>query len=185
MKWSKTSFRSVRRELKKKRKLLSKEELATSKGGDVIRVRVLEQEINLLMDREAQMWSQWSKILWLRDGDRKTRYFHSKASQCKHCNYIKGVYNREGRWCTDPRSMVDTMLEFYQGLFTTTNLTSFDDILEQIPHVVTEEMNSDLMGDFTTQEVEVALKQMAPLKSPGPDDMPPIFLSKLLVFGWK
>ena len=59
MKWSKTSFRSVRRELKKKRKLLSKEELATSKGGDVIRVRVLEQEINLLMDREAQMWSQW------------------------------------------------------------------------------------------------------------------------------
>ena len=77
------------------------------------------------------------------------------------------------------------MLEFYQGLFTSTNPTSFDDILEQIPQVVTEEMNSDLMGDFTAQEVEVALKQMAPLKSPGPDNMSPIFLSKLLVFGWK
>ena len=72
------------------------------------------------------------------------------------------------------------MLKFYQGLFTTTNLISFDDILEQIPHVVTEEMNSDLMGDFTTQEVEVALKQMAPFKSPGPDNMPPIFFIKII-----
>ena len=40
-------------------------------------------------------------------------------------------------------------MEFYQGLFASSNLTSFDDILEQIPHVVTKEMNSDLMGDFT------------------------------------
>ena len=31
------------------------------------------------------------------------------------------------------------------------------------------------MKEFLTQEVEVALKQMAPLKSPGLDGMPPIF----------
>ena len=57
-KWSKTSFGSVRRELKEKRKLLAKAKLAASRGGDVTRVRRLEQEINLLLDREAQMWSQ-------------------------------------------------------------------------------------------------------------------------------
>ncbi|XP_030969950.1 uncharacterized protein LOC115990242 [Quercus lobata] len=153
-KWSKTSFGSVRRELKEKRKLLSKAELAASRGEDVTWVRVLEQEVNLLMDREAQMWSQRSKIQWLRDGDRNTQYFHSKASQRRRRNYIKGVYNREGRWCTDSRSMVVTVVEFYQGLFTSTNPTSFDDILEQIPHVVIEEMNSDLMGDFTAHEVD-------------------------------
>ena len=70
---------------------------------------------------------------------------------------------------------MDIVVEFYQGLFTSTNPTSFDDILEQIPHVVTEEMNLDLMGDFTAHEVEVALKQMASLKSPRLDGMPPIF----------
>lgn len=31
------------------------------------------------------------------------------------------------------------------------------------------------MSEFTAQEVEIALKQMAPLKSPGPDGLPPIF----------
>lgn len=63
----------------------------------------------------------------------------------------------------------------YQGQFTSSNLTSFNDILEQILHLVTEETNSDLMGDFTAHEAEVALKQMAPLKSPEPDSMPPTF----------
>ena len=47
----------MRRELKEKRKLLSKAELAASKGGDVDRVRRLEHEINVLLDRESQMWS--------------------------------------------------------------------------------------------------------------------------------
>ena len=71
--------------------------------------------------------------------------------------------------------MVDTVVDFYQDLFTSSNPTNFETILEQIPHVVTEEMNSELMKEFLTQEVEVALKKMAPLKSPGPDGMPPIF----------
>ena len=101
LKWSEISFGSVRCELKEKRKLLSKAELAASRGGDVDRVRRLEHEINILLDRESQMWSQRSKIQWLRDGDRNTQYFHSKASEQRRRNYIKGLYNRKGRWCTN------------------------------------------------------------------------------------
>ena len=36
-------------------------------------------------------------------------------------------------------------------------------------------MNKELIGDFNRVEVERALNQMAPLKTPGPDGMPPIF----------
>ena len=36
-------------------------------------------------------------------------------------------------------------------------------------------MNTQLTSDFITAEVETTLKQMAPLKSPGPDGMPPLF----------
>ena len=166
----------MRRELKEKRKLLAKAELVASRGGDVTRMRRLEQEINLLLDREAQIWSQRSKIQWLQDGDRNTQFFHSKASERHRHNYIKGLYNIEGRWCTDERNMVDTVVDFYQELFTSSNPNNFDTILEQIPQVVTEEKNLELMGEFTALEVEMPLKQMAPLKSPGPDDIPPIFI---------
>ena len=44
-------------------------------------------------------------------------------------------------------------------------------------------MNADLTGDFTTMEVEVALKQMAPLKAPEPM-VSSLILSKLLDFTW-
>ena len=71
--------------------------------------------------------------------------------------------------------MVEMVVDFYQELFTSSNLNSFDEILERIPQVVTEEMNLELMQEFMTMEVEVALKQMAPLKSLGPHGMPPIF----------
>ena len=47
--------------------------------------------------------------------------------------------------------------------------------LDSIPQVVTMEMNETLTREFQAWEVESALKQMAPLKAPGPDGMPPLF----------
>ena len=67
------------------------------------------------------------------------------------------------------------MIKFYQKLFTSSEPVNLDEILEKIPTMVTEEMNSELLKEFTAEEVENALKQMAPLKSPGSDGMPPLF----------
>ena len=36
-------------------------------------------------------------------------------------------------------------------------------------------MNATLIAPFREDEVKEALKQMAPLKTPGPDGMPPLF----------
>ncbi|KAK9990436.1 hypothetical protein SO802_025421 [Lithocarpus litseifolius] len=174
-KWSKRNFSSVRRELEKKRKLLSQAEATASRGGDANRVKILENEVNMLMDREAKMWSQRAKVQWLKDRDRNSRFFHGKCSQRRRRNYIKGLFDGEGRWCTQPKKIVDTVVNFYQDLFTSSNPVSLEEVLEQIPLVVTADMNLKLMSEFTAHEVEIALKQMAPLKSPGPDSMPPLF----------
>ena len=50
-----------------------------------------------------------------------------------------------------------------------------DEVLAITPQVVTQEMNHGLLAKFTKSEVDVALKQMAPLKAPGPNGLPPIF----------
>ena len=44
-----------------------------------------------------------------------------------------------------------------------------------IQSIVIEEMNSNLTRDFTKQEVDLVLKEMAPLKASGLDGMPPLF----------
>ena len=66
------------------------------RGGDPKRMRQLEKEINLLMDKEAKMWAQRSRVLWLKDGDKNTQFFHSKASQRRRTNYINGLFDDSG-----------------------------------------------------------------------------------------
>ena len=48
-------------------------------------------------------------------------------------------------------------------------------VFEAIQPVVTEGMNGILTEDFSSQEMGLALKQMASLKTPSPDGMPSIF----------
>ena len=68
-----------------------------------------------------------------------------------------------------------TILDFYQNLFSSDEPNRLTKVIEVIPHVVTPDMNVRLDREFTIEEVEVAIKQMAPLKSLGPDGMPPLF----------
>ena len=72
------------------------------------------------------------------------------------------------------------LVDYYTGLFTTANPCSIELVLQHVPRTVIEEMNTLLGREFTRVEVDAALSQMAPLKVPGPDGMPPIFFSTLL-----
>ncbi|XP_059441892.1 uncharacterized protein LOC132174217 [Corylus avellana] len=69
----------------------------------------------------------------------------------------------------------NAFIEFYQKLFTTEVVQGVDECLAGMEGRVTEEMNNMLLKPFTQGEVESALHQMHPLKSPGPDGMSAVF----------
>lgn len=60
---------------------------------------------------------------------------------------------------------------YFQNLFQTSNPSQLqmEACLTSVPQRVTLEMNNQLQLQFTHDEVQEALKQMAPLKSLGPD----------------
>ena len=147
--------------------------------GDTRWLKKLEAEINTLLDKEAKMSSLQARVNWLKDEDRNTRFFHSKASQRRRRNYIKGLFDSSGQWTTQPDQVVNTAINIYQQLFTTSNLENLKTVLAEIPQLVTVDMNATLNSTFTANEVERALKQMEPLKSPGPDGMPPLFIKTI------
>ena len=121
------------------------------------------------------MWQQRSRALWLKDGDQNTKYFHSRATHRKRRNSLVGLRDDTGGLITDIHKIGDQFVRYYEDLFQAAPLEEVEHMLNGINPSVTVEMNAKLIRPYTEQEVEVALKQMAPLKAPGPDGMPPAF----------
>ena len=154
--------------------MLAKAELAIARrGGDYALVKALQLEINFLLDKESQMWEQRSRALFLKCSDRNTSYFHSKASHRHRRNQIFGLRNNANVWCTDERQIKEIAVDYYNSLFTFTHPSDLDEILETIQPFVSEDMNSQLSKPFSREEVDTAIKEMDPIKAPGPDGMPP------------
>ena len=74
--------------------------------------------------------------------------------------------------------VTDTLTSYFQELYTSANLPPCEATTDSINQVINEEMNEQLSREFQAWEVQQAIKQMAPLKAPGPDGMPPLFFQQ-------
>nr|XP_023884545.1 uncharacterized protein LOC111996780 [Quercus suber] len=168
-KWSLKNFGSVRRELELKKKEIVQAEREAMRSGQNFRVRELMFELNKLMDKEARMWLQRSKVQWAKYGDRNSRYFHARATQRFRKNSISNLKKADGMWCSSQDEVADTIVAYFQDLFTSARPTNLENTTQHIYPIITDEMNASLVADFDAMEVQEAIKQMAPLKAPGPD----------------
>ena len=86
----------------------------------------------------------------------------------------------QGVWHREEDAVSALLVGYYESLFTSSDPHNLDSVLDGVQAVVTKDMNAKLLETYTTEEVAVAIKEMAPLKAPGPDVMPPLFFSDIL-----
>lgn len=173
--WNRNVFGSVHQELNQKKKPLLLAENESIISGNNHRVRELKSEINVLLDREAQMWAQWSRLLWASQGEKNTKYFHSRETKRFRKNQIGGIRDEQDVWRVQPDEVLAIIVNYYWDPFLSSKTDSSSSVLNHVPQVIYEEMNSSLTREFKEEEVLAALKQMAPLKAPSPDGMPLLF----------
>ena len=80
-----------------------------------------------------------------------------------------------GVWQEDIGIVEGIIIDYYSTLFSSSNPTDFMELLDALEPKVTGAMNQMLLRDFKESEVKIALKQMYPLKAPGPNGMPLLF----------
>ena len=172
--WSQIVFGNTRHRLNEKQQELE-DLVGHGYGQNLHRITELKRDINTLLHHEEVYWRQRSRSLWLKAGDKNTRFFHRRASQRHIKNMIEGLKDRDGVWQSDPSRVSGIAEEYYTELFTTSHPRSMERVLEAVDKVVTEDMANFLTQPYSEEEVRVALFSMHPSKAPEPDGMSPFF----------
>jgi hypothetical protein len=116
--WGRTTFGHVRLELKRLREELEQLQADPSRTGPSHREIKITDRIVELNHREEIMWQQRSRISWLMAGDKNTRFFHLRASQCRRKNRISKLKRPDGQLTEDLQEMGNLISSFYKELYT-------------------------------------------------------------------
>ena len=125
---------------------------------------------------------QRSRNRYLKEGDRNTSFFHTKASNRKQRNWIQGLEDDNGVWQEGLDDIEHVATQYFSSLFTSSRLGEMTGLLNAVTPSVTEEMNQLLARDFQASEIAQAIKQMHPHTAPGPDGLPPLFYQRFWSF---
>jgi hypothetical protein len=96
---------------------------------------------------------QRARLDWLREGDRNTRFFHSKAVWRARKNNIKKLRDDNGQWHSNRDTMGAMATDYFSKLFEADPSIVPSPVIDLFEEQITPEMNEKLCGTFTDKEI--------------------------------
>ncbi|KAK1384561.1 hypothetical protein POM88_022296 [Heracleum sosnowskyi] len=139
-----------------------------------------EKRLNALWEKEEIYWRQRNRALWLKSGDKNTKYFFTKASIRKKKNEVKGLIDNEGTWQEDEAIIQRIIVRYFDNLFRSSKPNACDiyEVVNCVEPKISDEMNDYLLKDFVEDDILNVVKEMNPSKSPGIVGLPASFYQK-------
>jgi hypothetical protein len=134
--------------------------------------------MNDLLYREEMLWLQRSRVAWLREGDRNTKFFHQPAAWRARKNRIRKLRRGDGVWVHDMNEMIGMVNDYFKTLYDKDDNVNPQVVSSLFEACITSDMNDELCKPFTDEEIGNALFQIGPLKAPGLDGFPTRFFQR-------
>ncbi|GAV78933.1 hypothetical protein CFOL_v3_22398, partial [Cephalotus follicularis] len=115
---NKEVFGHIGKAVKEARENLERIQEDAMNGDTVEAVKTASWKLNELLEREETLCKQRSRITWLREGDRSTAFFHSKATLRKKKNFIRGLMQEDGRWVRSEKDITNLATSYFIEIFT-------------------------------------------------------------------
>jgi hypothetical protein len=109
------------------------------------------------------------------DGDRNTKYYHSKTIFRRRKNKILSLRDNTGEWIEDPEALKDLVRQFYIDLFSDDNMVRYSVVSWNTYPNNIENHHNKLNATIDFMECKKALFDMSPYKAPGEDGYPALF----------
>ncbi|CAM8938931.1 unnamed protein product [Rhodiola kirilowii] len=118
--WNKKGFGDINYKLRNARKewerLGLKQDLIGLSKEDSLKKAVVQKRIWHLELQQERIWSQKLRIVWLKEGDQNTKFFHRSASWRASRNRISSILV-EDKWVEDPGLIKQAAYDYFSSIF--------------------------------------------------------------------
>lgn len=123
-------------------------------------------------------WRQKSREKWLRLGDRNSKFFHNSVKANRSRNYLIKLNDKNGIAQWSDAVKAEVAIEYFTGLFSSSNPPSYESVFQSMIPKVTPSMNKSLVDPITKEEVRDAVFSIEAESAPGPDGMTATFFQR-------
>ena len=121
---------------------------------------------------------QKSRELWLKEGDRNSKFFHASTLIRRRRNNILEIKLENGERIYGREDIGKYFEEHFNELYSTSNPSFPVDLENLIELSISAAKNTKLLKIPSEEEIQRTIFKMNPLKALGPDDMPGLFFKK-------
>ncbi|XP_016652264.1 PREDICTED: uncharacterized protein LOC107881841 [Prunus mume] len=146
----------------------------TDRNKEVFEKKLLG-DLNVILEQEELFWLQKSRNIWLKEGDKNTKFFHLSIVVRKRRNKIEGLNDSDGNWTTEKSDMQAIVTSHFKDLFSSkTRIGEMVDLPQFFPDLDSTDLNF-LNSEVADVDIKLSLFSIGGLKAPGPDGFPAKF----------
>jgi hypothetical protein len=157
---------SIRKEITEMEEKLKNHSTWGETPEEIRKFKKMENRHAELLQLEEVIWRQRSRAVWLKDGDRNTKFFFAKAAQRKKVNEIKKLKDQNVIWRHGEENVERVLIDYYSDLFSTSDPSNIEETVQVVRGMLQEDHKEWCNGDFTREEILEAINQMYPVKAP-------------------